>query len=373
MLQLKGSAKGRRWTLLSAAVLCFALATLSPTNAVLAQTTDSASSQSLVQITCTLRSANGTIMNATPGQFSTGNFPPGGSPPPGAIIIGPGNASLGGPFGFSQTGPGPGGLGSMPFAFSMNLMNQSQYSDISSVANVAAVVPVLRVPGGPTVTSQPSNSDSSFSPAESCLITGVALEAAAAASYSILPSNITSGRSLQSGDSGVVLLGQTAAENLGAGVSDTVTLLGKAFQVIGIFESALPTGSNAAYMSLSDAQTLTNNTGQVSSIEVFTASENAEAVTNAIKARHPELGVFANRQGSGSTSYATLPGSSASPSPTASSEMTAGQSSNVDFTGVFVAVAVIAVAVLVGVIVLLKKRANRQDEGPLEAPSGPFS
>jgi putative ABC transport system permease protein len=107
-----------------------------------------------------------------------------------------------------------------------------------------------------------------------------------------LPTNITAGSNLQAGESGDVLLSENDSAYFGAGVGDTVTILGQPFTVVGIYSPSSVAGTQMLYMNLTDAQTLTNNTGYITSLTVFAQnSGDVTAVASAISTLHPELTV----------------------------------------------------------------------------------
>jgi putative ABC transport system permease protein len=109
--------------------------------------------------------------------------------------------------------------------------------------------------------------------------------------------NITAGRNLQAGDSRVVLLSENNTAFFGAGVGDTIDILGQTFEVIGIHGSTGVEDRTTLYMNLSDAQSLTNNIGYITSITVFAdSSDVVTEVANAISSLHPELSVVTGQQ-----------------------------------------------------------------------------
>lgn len=65
--------------------------------------------------------------------------------------------------------------------------------------------------------------------------------------------DIGSGRLLQPGDAGKVVLGSTLAEKFEAQVGDTVRLRGKPFEVVGIYEPTLSAPDSFAFVSYRDA------------------------------------------------------------------------------------------------------------------------
>ena len=118
-------------------------------------------------------------------------------------------------------------------------MNESLYTDINStISGVAAVEPTLQASEGTNVTS--TVSFNGYTRTITTLdvtytIEGIPLTSDLVNNYPILPTNITAGRNLQAGDSGVVLLSENNSAYFGAGVGDTVTILGQSFTVVGIY------------------------------------------------------------------------------------------------------------------------------------------
>jgi putative ABC transport system permease protein len=68
--------------------------------------------------------------------------------------------------------------------------------------------------------------------------------------------HMAKGRDLQEGDRGKVAVGSDVAKSLGAIVGQNVTIRGKSFEVIGIYEKTLTAPDSAVAMSLPDAQQL---------------------------------------------------------------------------------------------------------------------
>ena len=177
-----------------------------------------------------------------------------------------------------------------------NPMNESLYSDINStISGVAAVEPILQASEGNNVTR---NLDfNGYTRTITTLdvtytIEGVPLTASLVDNYPILPTNITAGSNLQAGDSGDVLLSENNSAYFGAGVGDSVTILGQSFTVVGIYSPSSVSDTQTLYMNLSDAQAITNNTGYITSLTVFAQnSGDVSAVASAISTLHPELTV----------------------------------------------------------------------------------
>jgi putative ABC transport system permease protein len=159
------------------------------------------------------------------------------------------------------------------------LMNVTDYSNLTSIEHVADVIPIL----------DQAEKDSNFA----YNIFGLPLDNASLLSmYSLLlPSNITGGRNLQVGDNGVVVLQERIADYFGLQVGDAVTLLNQTFRVIGI-DGYSPANETAAYMNLTDAQTVTDNEGNVTNFKVFADNvTNVEGAANKISIMYPKLSV----------------------------------------------------------------------------------
>jgi len=110
--------------------------------------------------------------------------------------------------------------------------------------------------------------------------------------YPVLTTNITSGRNLQAGDSNVVLLSENNSAYFDKTVGDTVTILGQDFTVVGIHGTNSVSDRLTLYMNLSDAQSLTNNTGYITSFRIFTTSSDVvSTVAGTISSMHSELTV----------------------------------------------------------------------------------
>ena len=165
-----------------------------------------------------------------------------------------------------------------PIYFTQKFMNQSMFENITAIPDVTNVIPILDVWSAPNRTYT---------------IHGVPLEND---SYqmdpTILPQNITEGRNLQVGDSGVVVLDEWTAQNVSKSLGDTLTILGRDFTVVGI--EGWPSGAHGATMSLSDAQTITNKTGQASAYVIFVDSvDNVNTVVARIRSLDSSLDVSA--------------------------------------------------------------------------------
>jgi putative ABC transport system permease protein len=245
--------------------------------------TEASINQSLTEIDCSLtQSAPQGFSFSNPGAFSggTGGFF-GGNNGGGPIM-----RYGGGQFGGGDSTP----------------MNETYYADLANISGVAAVEPVLQVREGhnQTVTPHFISRNGEHPPAEAMqsfnitatdyIITGIPLNSSLIDNYPILPTNITAGRNLQAGETGVALLSENCSAYFGKSVGDTVNILGKDFQVVGIFAPTGVEDNQVLYMNLDDAQALTNETDMVTSFHVFAdSSDNVSAVAEAINSMYPEL------------------------------------------------------------------------------------
>jgi putative ABC transport system permease protein len=312
--------------------------------------TEATINQTLTQIDCSLTpsfegfgfaSRNSGSSSFAPGQFGGGNFTPG---------------QFGGGFGT------PGEFGGGAFSGRGTVaMNESLYSDIGTIEGVAAVAPILQVSEGTNQTMEMFGRSFTRLVVD-YVIEGLPLTSDLADNYPILPTNITAGRNLQAGDSGVALLSENNSAFFGAGVGDTIEILGESFEVIGIHGSTGVEDRTTLYMNISDAQSLTNNTGYITSLTVFAdSSDVVSEVASAISALHPELSVTTGQQRLDQlealkTNYETA---------LANAESTLGQTQSVAFQEIIVAVA--ATSLIVLFVMLYTVRERTKEIGTLKA------
>jgi len=208
---------------------------------------------------------------------------------PGGDNFAPGQ--FGGGFARGMFGAGAFGGGSR------NPMNESYYSDLSTIAHVAAVAPILTVSEGHNTTITGRNGITFVRMVPDYTIQGIPLVSSLVENYRILPQNITAGRNLQSAESGSVLISANNSAYFGVGVGNTIDILGKSFTVVGIHGSTGVSDQLTLYMNLSDAQSLTNNLGYITSLQVFAdSSDTVSAVAADISSLHGELDVTTSQQ-----------------------------------------------------------------------------
>jgi len=198
---------------------------------------------------------------------------------------------------FGGAGGSPGQFGGGAFGGGQaNPMNESLYNDINStISGVAAVEPIFQASEG--INETMSMMGRTFTR----MLTEYTIEGIPLTSnlidYPILTTNITVGRNLQAGESGVVLLSENNSAYFNAGVGDTISILGQDFTVVGNHGTSSVSDTLTLYMNLSDAQAITNNTGYITSLRVFAQSSDVVTqVANSISSLHPELAVTTGQE-----------------------------------------------------------------------------
>ncbi len=198
--------------------------------------------------------------------------------------------------GMSSSTPSDMPFGMPPSGFTQEevFVNETIVEEIRSIEGVKDIVPFLEKssnettsetingPGGRTFTiNRPLYT-----------ITGIPLNSSFIDNYSVLPTNITTGRNLREGDSGVILMSSNLTEYFRVVVGDKVKINGESFTVVGIYDSSDQgrMETRTAYMSLSDAQTVTGQTGNVSRLDVYAENvSNVDGIADVIEAAYSEL------------------------------------------------------------------------------------
>lgn len=315
--------------------------------------TEASIDQTLTQIDCSLTPSAPSGFGFSRGNFSAppdGNFP---DAPPSTFTpgqFGGGAGGIPGEFGGGAFGVG----GSEP-------MNETYYADVANVSGVAAVAPILQVSEGHNVTATTPFGSSFTRLVADYVIKGVPLTSIVN-DYPILPTNITDGRSLQVGDTGVVLLSENNSAYFNVGVGHTVTILDQDFLVVGVYGSSGVSDRTTLYMNLSDAQTLTNNTGYIISLEVFAESSDVvTSVASDIGTLHSELDVVTAQERldqleQAQSNYATQ---------LESAQATLNQTQSQAFQEIVIAVA--ATSLIVLFVMLYTVRERTKEIGTLKA------
>jgi putative ABC transport system permease protein len=175
-------------------------------------------------------------------------------------------------------------------------INETEVNEIRSIEGVKDVVQFLQTSSNET-TSETINGPGgrNFTISRPLYtITGVCLNSSFIENYSILPTNITAGRSLQEGDSGVLLMSSNLTDYFGVEVGGRVEINGEDFTVVGVYDQASQgfSGVRTVYMNISDAQMATGNAGNVSMLDVYAQdTSDVDGIATAIEAVYSELTV----------------------------------------------------------------------------------
>jgi ABC-type antimicrobial peptide transport system permease subunit len=196
------------------------------------------------------------VRYASGGFAGGGSFSGGGSFPEGSGFFG-------------------GGGGRRPGFFrSENFFNESLVLEIEALEGTDVVIPFFEKTEGTnqTITTPFGTTIEMLIP--DYTIVGVVLDNQIISYYNALPNTILEGRNLEEGDTGAVLLSLNSTDYFEAAMGEQVDILGNIFTVVGIYDETDILGLNRVYMSLSEAQAITDCEGQVSSIDVYATNEN---------------------------------------------------------------------------------------------------
>ncbi len=224
-------------------------------------------------------------------------------------------------------------------------VNITDYSGLSSIPDVTTVIPLL----------EQSDPQLKYG-----LVWGIPVNNASfQMDPSLLPANITEGRNLQVGDTGVVVLDEKDAALFNVTVGGTITLSGRSLKVIGICHYD---GYYGAVMSLADAQAITNTTGQASDFKIFADNvDNVNTITSRIEADFPKMQV--------SSGESQL--NAAAPLQSQLNDMAQAAQNNlnqIQTTGIVeIAIAVIADGAIILFIMLYSVRERTREIGTLKA------
>jgi putative ABC transport system permease protein len=198
------------------------------------------------------------------------------------------------------SGAPPSGFGQRGEAF----INETVVDEIRSIEGVKDVVPFLEVSSEETTNETMNTPRGSFTISRPLYtIIGVPLNSSLIDSYTVLPTNITAGRNLYEGDSGVLLVSSNLSDYLGVSVGDKVEIYGEYFSVVGIYEPAGQAATEVGtymnvyaaqrrtvYMNISDLQRITGNVGNTSRLDVYAADASyVDGIAEVIKTAYSEL------------------------------------------------------------------------------------
>jgi len=172
-------------------------------------------------------------------------------------------------------------------------INETIGDEIRSVDGVKDVVPFLVKSSEENTSETISTPRGDFTVSRPLYtITGVCLNSSFIDDYSILPTNITAGRNLREGDSGVLVMSLNLTDYFGVEVDGNVEVNGESFTVVGVYNSTGQgfTGTRTVYMNLSDAQTVTGEIGNVSRFDVYAKDASyVDGIAEVIRAAYSNL------------------------------------------------------------------------------------
>jgi len=172
-------------------------------------------------------------------------------------------------------------------------VNETVVDEIRSIEGIKDVVEFLEKSSEDTTSETISTPRGDFTISRPLYtITGAPLNSSFIDNYSILPTNITEGRPLYEGDTGVLLMSSNLSDSKGVGVGDKVEVYGEYFTVVGIYETASQgfTGTRTVYMNITDAQTITGNIGNVSRLDVYAEDvSDVDGIADVIEAAYSDL------------------------------------------------------------------------------------
>jgi putative ABC transport system permease protein len=228
-------------------------------------------------------------------------------------------------------------------------IDETVADEIRTIEGVKDIVPFLETSSNVTTPETMNTPRGNFTINRPLYtIEGVCLNSAFINEYSILPTDITAGRNLQEGDSGAVLLSLNLSDYYDLGVGGSIDIYGEPFTVVGIYEPVSQgfMETRQVYMNISDAQSVTGNTGNVSRLDVY--AENASAVDNiaeVIQTAYP--GLSATTYTDRMQTYQTALNNA---------ESTLSQTQTVAFEEIMVAIAATSLIVLVMMLYTVRER-----------------
>jgi len=145
-------------------------------------------------------------------------------------------------------------------------INETVCDEIATIEGVKDAVPFLEISSEDTTSETMETPHGTFTIDRPIYtITGVSLNSTFISEYSILPTNITTGKNLDEGDSEVLIISLNLSGYYSVSVGDKVEVYGEYFKIVGIYNST----ERTAYMNITDLQSITGNTGNVSRLDVY--------------------------------------------------------------------------------------------------------
>jgi putative ABC transport system permease protein len=173
-------------------------------------------------------------------------------------------------------------FGGMPGFRGQEFIDENIAEYVASIAGVDAVVPQFQ-----SMVQLPSLGGQENYRFRGMTLIGIPLNSSIDEKYGVQPSNIVEGRKLNENDNRSILLGSGLENYLNVAVGQSINLGDYSFLVVGIFDAGNQFANRYAYVSLDDAQVISDQPGKVSQIQVFANSvENVNNIVNEIESAY---------------------------------------------------------------------------------------
>jgi putative ABC transport system permease protein len=228
-------------------------------------------------------------------------------------------------------------------------INETVFDEICSIEGVKDVVPFLTASSEDTTEETMETPRGTFTISRAVYtITGVCLNSAFIDEYSILPTNITSGYNLEEGDSGVIIMSLNLSEYYSVNIGYKIEIYGENFTIVGIYDSTEQgmTGTRTVYMNITDLQRITDNTGNVSRLDMYAEDTSyVDSVAEVIETAYSNLYVttYSDRM----ATYQTM---------LENAESSISQTQSVAFEEILIAIVATSVIVLFTMLYTVRER-----------------
>ncbi|NWG11026.1 ABC transporter permease [Candidatus Bathyarchaeota archaeon] len=245
--------------------------------------------------------------------------------------------------------------GTPPFGFEREevFINETIVGEIRTIEGIKDIVEFFETSSEETTSETISTPRGDFTMSRPVYtIMGVSLNSSLIDSYSVLPTDIIVGRNLQEGDTGVVLITSNITDYYEVGLGDEIEIYGESFTIVGIYEpeSESSTASREVYMSISDAQIITGNTGNVSRLDVYAENDSyVEEIADVIETYSEayDLGLYVTTYNDRMETYQTMLNNA---------ESTLSQTQTVAFQEIVIAIGATSLIVLFTMLYTVRER-----------------
>ena len=158
---------------------------------------------------------------------------------------------------------------------SSSSIDKSRVADIQNISGVKEASGILRATA--------ETAGSNMGPGGGLTVSGMD-----SSKLSLMGIDSVNGSLYSNGSTDEIILGKTAAQSLNKSVGDNISLFGKNFKIVGIFETGSMMSDAGAFMPLNTLQNLTSNDGKISGIAVkITDNANVTDVSQRIENAYP--------------------------------------------------------------------------------------